>query len=81
VINLNSLTGVSFFLKQLLSFSKLKLKIMITTELVNGTMAFVQKFVTRRVIDGKVQVVAVKRLLDRITLQPVAILEEIVIQR
>ena len=54
---------------------------MITTELVNGSMAFVQKFVTRKVIDGKVQVVAVKRLLDRITLQPVAILEEIVIQR
>lgn len=54
---------------------------MITTELVNGAMAFVQNYVTRKVIDGRVEVVAVKRLLDRITLQPVAVLEERVIQK
>jgi hypothetical protein len=54
---------------------------MITTELVHGAMAFVQNYTTRKVIDGKVQVVAIKRLLDRITLQPVAILEEKVIKK
>jgi hypothetical protein len=53
---------------------------MITTEIVDGVMSFVQKFTTRRVIDGKVRVVRVKRLLDNVTKLPVAELEAIPIK-
>lgn len=50
---------------------------MITTELVDGAMNFVQRLTYRKSVDGKIVVAKVTRLLDRITLQPVAILEEI----
>lgn len=52
---------------------------MITIELVDGVMNFVQRVVYRKSVNGKLSVVKVTRLLDRITLQPIAILEEKVI--
>lgn len=52
---------------------------MITIELVDGAMNFVQRVVYRKSVNGKLSVVKVTRLLDRITLQPIAILEEKVI--
>lgn len=52
---------------------------MITQEIVNGAMCFVQSIVYRKSVEGEMKVVAVKRLLDNITKLPVAILEEKVI--
>ena len=52
---------------------------MITIELVDGAINFVQRIVYRKSVNGKLSVVKVTRLLDRITLQPIEILEEIVI--
>lgn len=52
---------------------------MISTEVVDGSMRFVQRYVTRKLVKGEWKVVAVTRLLDSITKMPVAILEEIVI--
>ena len=68
-----------FFSQQLLSFTKLNFKIMITVELVDGAMNFVQRVVYRKSVEGKMVVAKVTRLLDRVTLQPVAILEEKII--
>ena len=49
---------------------------MISTAVVDGSTRFIEKYVTRKHVKGEWKVVAITRLLDNLTMLPVAILEE-----
>jgi hypothetical protein len=65
------------FLQQLLSFSKLKLKIMVTTMLVDGALVLVQKRSVVMNINGKKCLKLITRIVDIHTGIPLDIKETI----